>query len=40
MKQFLKIWRAYTPYERAKVAFCGLLCAIGFYIMAVIFLLM
>ena len=40
MKQFLKIWNSYSKYERAKVAFCGLLCAIVFYIMAVIFLLM
>ena len=40
MKQFLKIWNAYTPYERAKVAFCGLLCAIFFYTLTVIFLLM
>lgn len=40
MKQFFKIWNAYSKYEKAKVAFLGLLCAIFFYTMTVVFLLM
>jgi hypothetical protein len=40
MKQFLKVWNSYSKYERAKIGFCGFLCAIGFYILAVIGLIL